>query len=81
MSGDCKILLNCCYRSLFLAVGWSAFAYLAYKVTTAKIENKVYNPFEILEISTVRTQKSYDLVCLMLNLHQGYQHKRYQITL
>ncbi|KAI0751955.1 DnaJ-domain-containing protein [Irpex lacteus] len=39
-------------RSLFLAVGWSAFAYLAYKVTTAKIENKVYNPFEILEIST-----------------------------
>ncbi|KAI0092659.1 DnaJ-domain-containing protein [Irpex rosettiformis] len=39
-------------RSLLLVVGWSIFGFLAYKATTAKIENKVYNPFEILDIGT-----------------------------
>jgi len=39
-------------RSIFLLVGWSIFGVLVYKVASARTENKVYNPFEILDIST-----------------------------
>lgn len=43
-------------RYTFLAVGWAAFAFVAYKVSRADIESKVYNPFEILGINTVHNQ-------------------------
>jgi len=39
-------------RTFFLAAGWSLFGYLAYRAMTAKLDNKVYNPFEILDIKT-----------------------------
>lgn len=41
------------YRSLILLVGWSMFAFVAYKVAISKHDNKVYNPFEILDIAMV----------------------------
>jgi hypothetical protein len=41
------------YRAATLVLGWSFFAFLAYKTAGAKIENKVYDPFEILGLSTV----------------------------
>lgn len=44
-------------RYFILAIGWALFAWVAYKVSTAEIENKVYNPFEILDIKNVSTVK------------------------
>lgn len=41
-------------RSLLIIVGWASVTFLSYKVAHAELENKVYNPFEILGISTVR---------------------------
>ncbi|KAF8871165.1 hypothetical protein BD779DRAFT_1478393 [Infundibulicybe gibba] len=35
-----------------LVVGWSIFALLCYRAAGAKLDNKVYNPFEILELSS-----------------------------
>lgn len=40
-------------RNLFLSLGWVIFGLLAYKVTTTKIDNKIYDPFEILGIMSV----------------------------
>jgi len=40
-------------RSLFIILGWVGFSLLAYKVTTTKIDNKIYDPFEILGIISV----------------------------
>jgi hypothetical protein len=40
-------------RSLFIILGWVAFSLLAYKVSTTKIDNKIYDPFEILGIKSV----------------------------
>ena len=40
-------------RSLFIILGWAVFGLLAYKVTTTKIDNKIYDPFEILGIKDV----------------------------
>lgn len=34
-------------------LGWSFFLFLVYKTAGAKIENKVYDPFEILGLSAV----------------------------
>ncbi|KAF7370828.1 J domain-containing protein [Mycena sanguinolenta] len=36
----------------FVIVGWIAFAYLCWKVAGAKSDNQIYNPFEILGISS-----------------------------
>ncbi|KAL4241273.1 hypothetical protein ABKN59_000029 [Abortiporus biennis] len=44
-------------KTLFLLVGWSIFGYLAYKITTTEVEAKVYNPFEILGLSSGSTAK------------------------
>ncbi|OAX33624.1 hypothetical protein K503DRAFT_869439 [Rhizopogon vinicolor AM-OR11-026] len=44
-------------KSLLIVVGWVAVAFLSYKVAHAELENKVYNPFEILGISTGATEK------------------------
>lgn len=40
-----------------LVSGWSAFTYIAIKTRGIKVEYTVYNPFEILGISTGSTQK------------------------
>ncbi|KAF8905804.1 hypothetical protein CPB84DRAFT_1844796 [Gymnopilus junonius] len=39
-------------RTYFLLGGWSLFAFVCYRVSLLKVENKIYNPFEILGIST-----------------------------
>ncbi|KAJ3482277.1 hypothetical protein NLI96_g7099 [Meripilus lineatus] len=39
-------------RSLSLLVGWSLFAFVAFKVATTEVHNKVYDPFEILGLKT-----------------------------
>lgn len=46
------------FRTYFLVAGWSILGYVSYKAATAKIDNKVYNPFEILGI------KSAGIFCL-----------------
>ena len=42
-------------RNVFLAAGWALVAFLVYKVVTTEVENKVYDPFEILGLRTVRS--------------------------
>ncbi|KAF8319200.1 Sec63 Brl domain-containing protein [Amanita rubescens] len=44
-------------RSIFLIIGWSLLAFLFYKVSNAVVENKVYDPFEILGINTGTSEK------------------------
>ncbi|TCD69184.1 secretory subunit [Steccherinum ochraceum] len=39
-------------RAFILAAGWAFFSYVAYKVATIENDQKVYNPFEILGISS-----------------------------
>ena len=41
-------------RGLFIILGWVIFTLLAYKVATTKVDNKIYDPFEILGIKSVR---------------------------
>jgi translocation protein SEC63 len=41
----------------FVIVGWSVFAYLCWKVAGAKMDNKVYDPFEILGIKAGVSEK------------------------
>ena len=45
--------IDTCNRTYFLISGWSLFVFLCYKATGIVIENKVYNPFEILGIGAV----------------------------
>ncbi|KAJ7746903.1 Sec63 Brl domain-containing protein [Mycena maculata] len=45
------------FKVSFVIVGWSAFAYLCWKVAGAKMDNKVYDPFEILGISAGMSEK------------------------
>ncbi|KZT13196.1 uncharacterized protein LAESUDRAFT_669586 [Laetiporus sulphureus 93-53] len=35
-------------KTVFLLLGWTVAGYLAYKAATTEVENKVYDPFEIL---------------------------------
>ncbi|CDO70306.1 hypothetical protein BN946_scf184370.g7 [Trametes cinnabarina] len=44
-------------RTLIIIVGWSVVAFLIYKVKQSAVENKIYDPFEILGISTSATVK------------------------
>ncbi|KAJ7580214.1 Sec63 Brl domain-containing protein [Mycena floridula] len=44
-------------KAVFLVVGWSALAFVSYKVANAKIESTVYDPFEILGLSTGTSEK------------------------
>lgn len=44
-------------KALLITVGWAAVAFLSFKAAHAELENKVYNPFEILKISTGATEK------------------------
>ncbi|KAG9016960.1 secretory subunit [Tulasnella sp. JGI-2019a] len=45
------------YKGLAIMAGWLLFAYLAHKVATTKLENTVYDPFEILGLSYGTTEK------------------------
>ena len=38
---------------MILLIGWSIAAFFAYKISTTENVNKIYDPFEILGISTV----------------------------
>lgn len=40
--------------TLIILVGWSVIGFLIYKVKQSAVENKIYDPFEILGISTAR---------------------------
>ncbi|KIJ19749.1 hypothetical protein PAXINDRAFT_166003 [Paxillus involutus ATCC 200175] len=44
-------------KMIVLLAGWSIVGFLAYKVRNAESDNKTYNPFEILGISTGVTEK------------------------
>lgn len=44
-------------RTMFVIGGWALFAFLSYKVSNIKSDEKVYDPFEILEISRVSLSK------------------------
>ena len=44
-------------RMTFVIVGWFIFALLCWKVAGAKLDNKVYDPFEILGIGQGLSEK------------------------
>jgi translocation protein SEC63 len=44
-------------KSIFIIAGWILFAYISYKVAGAKIENKVYDPFEVLGLRAGVSEK------------------------
>ncbi|KAJ7636042.1 Sec63 Brl domain-containing protein [Mycena polygramma] len=44
-------------KTSFVIVGWSLFAYLCWQVAGATMDNKVYNPFEILGINSDLSEK------------------------
>ncbi|KAF9069774.1 DnaJ-domain-containing protein [Rhodocollybia butyracea] len=44
-------------KTLFIIGGWSVLGYLSFKVANAKLDNKLYDPFEILGITAVATEK------------------------
>ncbi|KAK2464479.1 hypothetical protein APHAL10511_003458 [Amanita phalloides] len=44
-------------KAVFLLLGWSLLAFVSYRVVGAVVENKVYDPFEILGINTDTSEK------------------------
>ncbi|RDB15649.1 Translocation protein sec63 [Hypsizygus marmoreus] len=44
-------------KAYFLVFGWSLLGYVCYKVANAKLDNKIYDPFEILGIKTGTAEK------------------------
>ncbi|CAA7269196.1 unnamed protein product [Cyclocybe aegerita] len=48
---------NLSRRTYFLVGGWSLFAFVCYRVSLLKVENKIYNPFEILGIASSTPDK------------------------
>ncbi|KAF7969129.1 hypothetical protein HWV62_28248 [Athelia sp. TMB] len=44
-------------KGTFIILGWALFGYLTYKTANAKIDNKIYDPFEILGLATSVTEK------------------------
>jgi hypothetical protein len=74
-----------CFRAILITAGWCIFAYLCFKVAGAKIENKVYDPFEILGLGSVsftrHEQTSGVMMCPDLLLDLGSDTERNQITL
>ena len=47
------LILDGSGRTIIILAGWSITAFFAYKILTAENVSKIYNPFEILDISTV----------------------------
>lgn len=70
-------VFNCLHRTYLLLAGWSFFAFVSYKVSQLKVENKVYNPFEILGIKTVRfcicRVWAYLIPCYIAYARQGHK--------
>jgi hypothetical protein len=60
-------------------IGWICFAYIAYKVTTVKIEIDVWDPYEVLGISEVNifyvTLDNLEILCV-LKQHNFYNFYR-----
>ncbi|EIN04311.1 hypothetical protein PUNSTDRAFT_108433 [Punctularia strigosozonata HHB-11173 SS5] len=52
-----SFLPNLSAKAIFLLLGWTVFGLLAWKVANTKLDNKLYDPFEILGISTGSTEK------------------------
>ncbi|KAG6915041.1 hypothetical protein DXG01_013771 [Tephrocybe rancida] len=44
-------------KTYFLIAGWSLLGYIGYKVAHAEVDNKLYDPFEILGISVGTAEK------------------------
>jgi len=65
-------------RVLLITAGWAAVAFLSFKAAHAELENKVYNPFEILEISTVCLAQC--IHSLWLLIHAGSNGKGDQVA-
>jgi hypothetical protein len=67
-----RLLTKLVSRSVFIIAGWSLFVYVSYKVAGAKLESKIYDPFEILGLRAVSPQFSYldpSTTCVLLE-HQ-----------
>ncbi|KAG9317061.1 translocation protein sec63 [Chiua virens] len=65
-------------QKVFLLVGWSAFAWLLYGVHGAESDNKVYNPYEILGISTGASEK--EIKSLFKKLSKIYHPDKVKAT-
>jgi translocation protein SEC63 len=37
---------------VLLSVGWAIIGYMSYRIATTKVENKIWDPYAVLEIST-----------------------------
>lgn len=68
------------YRALVLLVGWSLVAFLVYRVRNVVSDNKVYDPYDILGIATVRPS-CYVPSYVLTPSHAGRHRKRNQIAL
>ncbi len=44
---------GCHIRTVILLIGWSIVAFFLYKISNTENNTKLYDPFEILGISTV----------------------------
>lgn len=66
-------------RSMILVSGWSLFAFLCWKVSNAKTDNKLYNPFEILGISEVCAFP--ETLTYFVDTGLGYTRERDQVYL
>lgn len=49
------LLISVPSRSAVTLAGWALLAFLAYQVATSTVESKIYNPFEILGLRSVRS--------------------------
>lgn len=45
------------YRWLFVIAGWAIFAFFIYKIKNLQVENKLWDPYQILGIKTSSTEK------------------------
>ncbi|KAF8960275.1 translocation protein sec63 [Flammula alnicola] len=65
-------------KTYFLLGGWSLFAFVCYRVSLLKVENKLYNPFEILGIQTSTTEK--DIKSHFKQLSKLYHPDKVKVT-
>ncbi|KJA18200.1 hypothetical protein HYPSUDRAFT_45520 [Hypholoma sublateritium FD-334 SS-4] len=71
--------LNFSRRTYFLLGGWSLFALVSYRASQLKVENKVYNPFEILGIKTSTPEK--EIKSHFKQLSKLYHPDKVKVTL
>lgn len=68
------VMLMCEFgnRTVIVLVGWVLVAFLVYRIATTEVENKVYDPFEILGIRSVSViQNIY--ACILYSLMNEYR--------